>query len=55
PGETKTCTLTLNTDNLAFFDAEKNKWIIEPSEYELLLGPSSKPQDLLKAKFNISN
>ncbi|MHA1843835.1 MAG: beta-glucosidase family protein [Promethearchaeota archaeon] len=55
PGETKTCTLTLNTDNLAFFDAEKNKWIIEPSEYELLLGSSSKPQDLLKAKFNISN
>lgn len=53
--ETKTITLTLKTEELAYYDIEKKKWIIENGEYTILVGPSSKKEDLMDTKFIISS
>jgi beta-glucosidase len=37
PGETKTVSFTLNTDDLAFVGAD-NQWVIEPGEFQVLIG-----------------
>ena len=37
PGETKTVSFTLNTDDLAFV-GNNNQWITEPGEFKILIG-----------------
>jgi len=41
PGETKQVQLFLEPDAFAFFDPLQKKWIVEPGEFELLVGSSS--------------
>ncbi len=53
PGEIKTLTMRLKPSELAFYDPEKNNWEIEPIEYQLFVGPSSRKEDLLSTSFRI--
>ncbi len=41
-GETKTVTLTLDQQALAFYDDSADKWVTEAGEFELLIGGSSR-------------
>ena len=41
PGETRTVTLTLQEADLAFYDDLKKAWIVEPGEFEVLVGRSA--------------
>ena len=42
PKEGKTITMSIETDDLCYYDAEKHQWTLEPGEYKLLLGTSSR-------------
>jgi beta-glucosidase len=42
PGEKKTVTIKLNRDAFAFYDAVRRQWIVEPGEFEIMVGGSSK-------------
>jgi beta-glucosidase len=52
--ETKTIKLSLDTSDLAFYDTQNNQWIIEGIKYNVYIGPSSDPRDLLVSSFRIS-
>lgn len=54
PGETKTVSIELNTKNLAYYDQEKNGWVVEKIEYIAYCGASSRTEDLLQGTFKIS-
>jgi beta-glucosidase len=41
PGESKSVTLTVPADKLAFYDESKHAFVVEPGEYEVLVGASS--------------
>jgi beta-glucosidase len=41
PGETKTVTLTLNRESLAYYDDAARQWVAEAGEFEVLVGSSS--------------
>lgn len=41
PGETRTVTLTLDEKSLAYFDDEKDSWVVEPGEFKVLVGRSA--------------
>lgn len=41
PGETKTVRLELDASDLARWDVTRDRWVVESSEYELLVGSSS--------------
>lgn len=42
PGEEKTVTLTINADDLKFFDEAKHEWIAEPGKFKAYIGASSR-------------
>ncbi len=42
PGEEKSHTITLDINDLAYYNIEQGAWIVEPGEYNLLLGSSSR-------------
>lgn len=42
PGETKTVTLTLNSESLAYYDDLAQQWVAEAGEFEVLVGSSSR-------------
>ena len=42
PNETKTVSITVKAQDLAFFDPTKHDWIIEPGDFKLLIGGSSR-------------
>ena len=42
PGETKTVTLELDKRSFAFFCEKQNDWVVEPGEFELQIGSSSR-------------
>jgi beta-glucosidase len=50
PGETKTADLVLKAYDFAFYDIIGNDWKIEPGEFKLLVGPSSR-NICLKSEF----
>lgn len=54
PGETKTLRLSLRAEDLAYYELNKNKWKVEPIEYNIYLGSSSRDKDLLTTSFSIS-
>jgi beta-glucosidase len=54
PGEKKTVAFTLHASDLAYYDPEAAAWRVEPVGYEVLVGGSSRPADLLKASFRVS-
>jgi beta-glucosidase len=45
PGETKTVTLEITPDLLAFYDADM-RFVVEPGEFEIMVGNSSRSSDL---------
>jgi beta-glucosidase len=47
PGETKTVTLDITPDSLAFYDINM-KFVVEPGEFEITVGNSSRDSDLQK-------
>jgi len=54
PGESSTINLSLKAEDLAYYDNDKNKWVIEKIEYIIYVGSSSRNEDLLTTTFNIS-
>lgn len=42
PGETKTVTITLPVESLAFYDVKKHDWNLEAGKFELQVGTSSR-------------
>jgi beta-glucosidase len=45
PGETKTVTFDLTPESLAFYDLDMN-YVVEPGEFEIMVGNSSRDEDL---------
>ncbi|MHA2280431.1 MAG: beta-glucosidase [Promethearchaeota archaeon] len=54
PGETKTINLELSGKDLAYYNVEEKKWVVEKIDYIICVGSSSRKDDLLKIDFNIS-
>jgi beta-glucosidase len=48
PGESRTVTLTIARDALAYYDIQKCAWVAEAGEFELLIGSSSQDIRLTK-------
>ena len=53
PGMTKTIHFSLRAKDLAYYDEGQKTWIVEAAKYEILAGPSSRPGDLLAARFKV--
>ena len=47
PGETKTIALEITPESLAFYDVNM-KFVVEPGEFEIMVGNSSRDGDLQK-------
>ena len=54
PGETKSLNLSLKAEDLAYYDVDRKKWIVENIDYIIYVGPSSRKEDLLTTEFSIS-
>ena len=54
PGETKSLNLSLKAEDLAYYDVDRKKWIVENIDYTIYVGPSSRKEDLLTTEFSIS-
>lgn len=52
PGEKKTVTITLNGEVFAFYDTGQKQWVVEPGEFEILIGSSSR-DTRLKGRVNL--
>lgn len=51
-GETKTVTFDLDPEALAFYDVKQSKWVVEPGQFNILIGSSS--QDIrLQGSFDV--
>ena len=53
PGETKTVTLEITPDSLAFYDVQM-KYVVEPGEFEIMVGNSSRDADLQKVILTVT-
>ncbi len=53
PGRKETVALEIRAQDLAYYSEEVNDWVVEEIEYEVMVGPSSKEEDLIKAGFKI--
>ncbi|MFW9925740.1 MAG: glycoside hydrolase family 3 C-terminal domain-containing protein, partial [Candidatus Thorarchaeota archaeon] len=42
PGERKTVAVTVKAEDLAYYDSSKHDWVIEPGDFKLLAGKSSR-------------
>ena len=42
PGERKSVSVTVKTEDLAFYDTSKKSWVIEDGDFRLLVGKSSR-------------
>ena len=54
PGETRSVHIELPVASCTFVNADGDR-ITEPGEFNLLVGPSSRPQDLLKIAFTVTD
>jgi beta-glucosidase len=54
PGETRTVRFTLRARDLAYWDTAAGAFRVEAAPYEVLVGGSSRPADLLAAPFRVS-
>jgi beta-glucosidase len=54
PGEMKTVALDITPASLAFYDVNM-KYVVEPGEFEILVGNSSRNTDLLKVILTVTN
>lgn len=53
PGETRRVTIPVNAQDLAYYDPDTRGWVVERTEHEVLVGPSSRAADLLRAGFTV--
>jgi beta-glucosidase len=53
PGETKRIEFVIKVEDLAYYDEQLNKWIVEPIAYTVYVGSSSHREDLLSAQFRV--
>jgi beta-glucosidase len=53
PGATRTVALEVNAEDLAYYDADASKWVVEDIEYEVKVGPSADDDDLLVERFRV--
>ncbi|MFA5814246.1 MAG: glycoside hydrolase family 3 N-terminal domain-containing protein [Bacteroidales bacterium] len=54
PGETKTITLEIIPELLSFYDIDMN-YIVEPGEFAIMVGSSSRDEDLIKAVLTVKS
>jgi beta-glucosidase len=52
PGETKTVSLEITPEKLAFYDIDMN-YSVEPGEFVIMVGSSSRDEDLLKEHLTV--
>lgn len=48
PGETKTITFSITNEDLSFFSGKQKKWVVEPGQFEVQIGSSSRDIRLKK-------
>lgn len=53
PGESKTVSIEINKQDLAYYCEGCGKWTVEDISYTAMIGASSACKDLLKADFNL--
>jgi beta-glucosidase len=53
PGETKTIGLDITPESLAFYDLHM-KYVVEPGDFEIMVGNSSRDDDLLKVLLTVT-
>jgi beta-glucosidase len=53
PGETKTCSIEVKAEDLAYYNINSNAWEVEEIEYIVYVGSSSKQKDLLTETFKV--
>jgi beta-glucosidase len=54
PGEKKTISFDITPDLLAFYDVNM-KYVVEPGEFFIMIGNSSRDQDLTKITLAVTN
>jgi beta-glucosidase len=54
PGETRTVRLPITPEHLAFFNIDM-KYVVEPGEFEIMVGNSSRDQDLQKMILRVTD
>jgi beta-glucosidase len=52
PGETKTVEMEITPEHLAFYNIDM-KYVVEPGEFEIMVGSSSRDQDLQKVVLRV--
>jgi beta-glucosidase len=52
PGETKTVSLAITPEHLAFYNIDM-KYVVEPGEFEIMVGNSSRDQDLQRVTLRV--
>ena len=52
PGESKTVTLEITPDSLSFYDINMD-FVVEPGEFEIMVGNSSRDEDLQKVVLTV--
>ena len=52
PGETQTAALDITPEALAFYDINM-KYVVEPGEFEIMVGNSSRDSDLQKTVLTV--
>ncbi len=52
PGETRTVALPINAESLAFWDVHM-KYVVEPGDFEIMVGTSSRDGDLQKVRLTV--
>jgi beta-glucosidase len=53
PGETKMVSFDITPDRLAFFDIDM-KYVVEPGQFEIMIGNSSRDEELRKVILNVT-
>jgi len=53
PGETRTVSLDITRESLAFYDVNM-KYVVEPGEFEIMIGNSSRDADLQKVMLKVT-
>jgi beta-glucosidase len=53
PGETKTVALDITSESLAFYDINM-KYVVEPGDFEIMVGNSSRDEDLQKVVLRVT-
>jgi beta-glucosidase len=55
PGETRRVSLPLKVNDLAYYDTGAKAWVVERTEYGVLVGGSSRPDDLLTVPLRVTD